>query len=445
MKQRTKIIIVLSMLGLLVFFRLPRLGLITHNNIIMYETLRLTIISVGISLPLLYLSIFLHELGHLVMGLLTGYTFSSFRVGSFMLVKNDEKFEIKRHNVTSTLGQCLMVPPSEEPLPIFWYSVGGILFQGIYCLILLLILIFLTKDITVILGLIMLIVFNGISIITNWIPIKIISNDGSNYKLARDNEKSREVFRQILIMETKLTKGVKLTDMDLEILYQNALDMEDRLQIGSLVYIIDQMILKIELDEAIILINKVSEKCSEQLGFIPIDFVRQKYLVQLLIYKEFAFMMKDDNVDDIFKAKGYQMDIDSLKVIEHYYLNAYKLNQDKRTEYIENLNKSPHSGLASDYLNLLELVESKYEFETTEGLESFKQKRLEKPKLDISKTDLAKEASTLLLSGSTMFMLDSLIFKKIESWNVFFNIVMVLILIWIFRKLVDKVWDNDGK
>ena len=53
----------------------------------------------------------IHEGGHMVFGLLTGYRFLSFRVLSFTIVKKDGKLIRKKLKVPGTLGQCLMYPP----------------------------------------------------------------------------------------------------------------------------------------------------------------------------------------------------------------------------------------------------------------------------------------------------------------------------------------------
>ena len=52
-----------------------------------------------------------HEAGHLVFGLLTGYGFCSFRIFSFMWVKDGEKLKLRRLSLAGTGGQCLMSPP----------------------------------------------------------------------------------------------------------------------------------------------------------------------------------------------------------------------------------------------------------------------------------------------------------------------------------------------
>ena len=75
--------------------------------------------------------IIIHEGGHLVMGLATGWKYLSFRIGSIALVKRDGKLQWKKTTVVGTGGQCLMIPPECEPTecPFFLYLLGGGLFN----------------------------------------------------------------------------------------------------------------------------------------------------------------------------------------------------------------------------------------------------------------------------------------------------------------------------
>lgn len=74
-----------------------------------------------------YLHIILHEGGHLICGLITGWKFSSFRIASIALVKQDGKLKWKKTTVAGTGGQCLMIPPETdyEKCPFFLYLLGG--------------------------------------------------------------------------------------------------------------------------------------------------------------------------------------------------------------------------------------------------------------------------------------------------------------------------------
>lgn len=50
------------------------------------------------------LQIIIHEAGHLVFGLLTGYRFSSFRIGNLMWIKENSKIKLRRLSLTGTAG-----------------------------------------------------------------------------------------------------------------------------------------------------------------------------------------------------------------------------------------------------------------------------------------------------------------------------------------------------
>lgn len=79
-----------------------------------------------------YAQILLHEVGHLVAGLLSGYQFVSFRIGSFLWMRRDGKLRVFRYFLPGTGGQCLMRPPVQEDLlhpdfPVFLYNMGGVM------------------------------------------------------------------------------------------------------------------------------------------------------------------------------------------------------------------------------------------------------------------------------------------------------------------------------
>lgn len=73
------------------------------------------------------IQIIVHEGGHLIFGLLSGYRFSSFRIGSLALVKISGKCHLRRYSLSGTAGQCLMLPPKEgwENMKVFAYNMGG--------------------------------------------------------------------------------------------------------------------------------------------------------------------------------------------------------------------------------------------------------------------------------------------------------------------------------
>ena len=74
-----------------------------------------------------YVQLILHEAGHLVCGLATGYKFVSFRIGSWMLQREHGKLCLRKYTLAGTGGQCLLAPPplTEGKMPCILYNLGG--------------------------------------------------------------------------------------------------------------------------------------------------------------------------------------------------------------------------------------------------------------------------------------------------------------------------------
>lgn len=163
------------------------------------------------------MQIVIHEVGHLIFGLLSGYKFSSFRIFSFMLLKEENKLSLRRLSIAGTGGQCLMSPPDmvNEKIPVTLYNLGGSLmniitsmvFLGGY---------FLFKDISLISILLLLCGIIGVVLaIVNGIPLQMgtINNDGYNaFTLTRNKEALRSFWIQMKVNE-QLSKGIRLKDM----------------------------------------------------------------------------------------------------------------------------------------------------------------------------------------------------------------------------------------
>ena len=75
----------------------------------------------------------IHEAGHLVFGLLTGYKFSSFSFLFFRFYKENGKLKFGIWYLPGALGQCLMLPPEHDngKYPVQLYNLGGVLMNAI--------------------------------------------------------------------------------------------------------------------------------------------------------------------------------------------------------------------------------------------------------------------------------------------------------------------------
>ena len=81
-----------------------------------------------------FLQIVIHEAGHLVAGLLSGYKFISFRIFNYTILKTAEGLKVKKFGISGTGGQCLMTPPDgpAEDLKFVFYNLGGVLFNLLF-------------------------------------------------------------------------------------------------------------------------------------------------------------------------------------------------------------------------------------------------------------------------------------------------------------------------
>lgn len=165
----------------------------------------------------LYLQIIAHETGHLICGLLTGYEYSSFRIGSFMWVKLNGKIRLKRFSLSGTGGQCLMAPPDlvNGKIPYALYNFGGCLANLIVSVIpLVLVLIF--WEPTYWHFMVLLWAAIGLFLaLTNGIPMNVqgMPNDGHNAMSLGKNPKALKAFWLQMKINEQVASGKRLKDM----------------------------------------------------------------------------------------------------------------------------------------------------------------------------------------------------------------------------------------
>ena len=165
----------------------------------------------------LYIQIILHEAGHLVFGLLTGYRFSSFRVGSLMLVQEDKHLRLKSLSIAGTGGQCIMLPPawSEERFPFVLYNLGGALMNFLTGALFFLLYWFvpLHPFVSAFFG---ALAATGLALgLMNAIPLRfaLVDNDGKNIRLLQKDPQARYAFYRMLDIHGQLAGGQRLRDM----------------------------------------------------------------------------------------------------------------------------------------------------------------------------------------------------------------------------------------
>ncbi|MGM9940528.1 MAG: M50 family metallopeptidase [Bulleidia sp.] len=180
-------------------------------------SLATVILRIALLVVALYLQLFLHEAGHLVFGLLSGYSFLSFRIFDWMIVNDHGHLLLRRIHLDGTAGQCLMIPPEpvDGHVPGLLYNLGGVLMNFIVsavCAVLLLVIPFGT-DLRMFLFEIIL--FGVVFGLTNGIPLMAgtVVNDGANAVALEKSPQANRAFYLQLKMNAMLTEGVSLSGM----------------------------------------------------------------------------------------------------------------------------------------------------------------------------------------------------------------------------------------
>ena len=268
-----------------------------------------------IMLVLLYFSWFLHivihEAGHLICGLLTGYSFSSFRIGSIMLLKENGKLVTKRLKIAGTGGQCLMAPPEmvNGTFPVALYNLGGPVFNLVVSLAFVPVLLGSPKGGYLALFSFLMVGVGIVCGISNGIPLrtKSVDNDGYNAISLRKNKDAMRAFWIQMKVNEQLRHGVRTKDMPddwFQVPSNEAMKNSMVATIG--VYAASRLMDQHKFDEAEALISHILEI---ETGIVAIH---RNLLLCDLIYLELIGQNRSDRLDELY-SKGLKKFIKTMK------------------------------------------------------------------------------------------------------------------------------------
>lgn len=163
------------------------------------------------------LQIILHEGGHLLFGLLSGYRFRSFRIMNLMLLKTEEGLRFCRLSLAGTGGQCLLDPADlvDGEMPVFLYNLGGSLLNIIVSGLALLPCLLLPLAPLIRLFLLLFSIIGFGFALMNGVPMRMgtVDNDGYNaISLGRDPAALRAFWIQMKVNQQQ-SLGLRLGEM----------------------------------------------------------------------------------------------------------------------------------------------------------------------------------------------------------------------------------------
>lgn len=255
---------------------------------IVIELIKISIVFVLVFVSFL-IQIIIHEGGHLICGLLSGYTFVSFRVGSATFVKDEGKWRIKKFNIPGTGGQCLLMPPEvdNENFPFVLYNLGGVLLNLIFGIIPIVIVIAFEGLPAWLKGILW--VFGAVGIVSallNGIPLKAVgvANDGSNVISMVKDKKARKAFYSQLRFNGLLSMGIRPRDMSIsEYKLQEGADVTSPLNTALILMEYNYYLDKMEFQKCRELLNSLNPYLNKVLGIYRYEIECEKIFLELVL------------------------------------------------------------------------------------------------------------------------------------------------------------------
>lgn len=152
----------------------------------------------------IFLQLIIHEAGHLVFGLLSGYRFESFRILNLMLKKEHDGCHLRKFSLAGTAGQCIMSPPDlvDGKMPYVLYNLGGSLANAISFVVFGSIYLCVDSGTLVSSFVFFMTIISAVIALTNGIPMQTgeINNDGYNaLSLGKDPKAIRALWLQLKV------------------------------------------------------------------------------------------------------------------------------------------------------------------------------------------------------------------------------------------------------
>lgn len=219
------------------------------------------------------LQIVIHEAGHLVFGLLTGYRFVSFRIAGAMWIRENGRLRFRRQSIAGTGGQCLMSPPDltrDGRFPVVLYNLGGPLMNFVTGLVCLEGFLLLRQEKGLLpVFLLMMAIAGVLFALINGIPMhsQLVDNDGYNaLSLGKNPAAMRALWIQ-LKMNEQMAEGFRLRDMPQEwFVLPSGEEMKNSMTAALAVFACNRLMDEQRFEEANQLMEDLLEKDTAILG-----------------------------------------------------------------------------------------------------------------------------------------------------------------------------------
>lgn len=169
-----------------------------------------TVAIILVSIPI---HVLLHELGHLLAGLLSGYDFIMFRLFNYVWIKTETGLSRRKQSIPGVLGQALMVPPKNSLIdkpPYLLYHLGGLILNGLTALAFVAFGKYIPDPFTRYFFYLSAVIAIFL-LITNLLPFK--GTDGYNIQQYAKNPDQEDEIIMILYLYQDMVKGISFSEI----------------------------------------------------------------------------------------------------------------------------------------------------------------------------------------------------------------------------------------
>lgn len=316
----------------------------------------------------LFISIIIHESGHLVFGLCTGYTFESFRILNLMIKKDKNgKLKLFKFSLPGTGGQCLLAPPEmvNNTMPVTLYNLGGVAFNALSAIVCLVIF-FATKPVGN--SAVILLTFVAVAIyltLTNGTPLNAngIPNDGYNAIHLKNDPEAMKAMWTMLMVNSRQNKGETVLDMPEEWFYMPSDEyLKNPIICNTATNYCERLMDLYDFEKAE---KETSQFLSKKTG---LDSINRALLTCQLIYCK-SILGKEESEIDSLKTKEQLKFEKALKqfpivhICNYAYLDLVKKDTKNalkaKDDYAKFLINYPYKSELAHYQKLLEIATEK--------------------------------------------------------------------------------------
>ena len=211
-----------------------------------------------------FLQLIIHEGGHLVAGLLTGYRFVSFRVLNWLLIRKDGRLQWRNFELAGTGGQCLLAPPDKplDQIDTRWYNAGGVL-ANVITAVLAIVLMYTVDMPRWLDALMFLLAVIGVAFaLINGIPMKVggVANDGLNLFQMEKDRPAKLSFCNILDVNARCQEGEPYAEMPEHLFaLPDPFDWENSMHVAAVLLSVTRMLAFHQWEDAYQLLTKAHD------------------------------------------------------------------------------------------------------------------------------------------------------------------------------------------